>query len=136
MPAIDNCQAHIVRALQKDGWQVFTPKYLKGGGQRVYIDIEAIKSNNGTQGARYIYVEVKCFEGREGRLADLYVAFGQYLMYRTVISMSDDQRPLYLTVPEPVYLSFDAATRRTIDASGIKLLVVNLDMEQIVSWIE
>jgi hypothetical protein len=45
--------------------------------------------------------------------------------------------PLYLSVPELIFLkSFDAPVHRAIQDSRIKLVIINLDTEEVVQWIE
>jgi hypothetical protein len=45
--------------------------------------------------------------------------------------------PLYLALPIEVYVTiFDTTARRAVRDNMIKLLIVNLELERIVEWIE
>jgi hypothetical protein len=80
MPAFDSCHPQIVRALEKDGWNIALDQFLIriDRSHRVYIDIEARHANSQS----VMVVEVKCFQDVESETTDLYTAIGQYLIYR------------------------------------------------------
>lgn len=70
-------------------------------------------------------------------MRELYVAFGQYIIYRAVLAEQDITFPLYLAVPDQVYTTiFDSTVRRAINDNRVRLIVVNIDVEAIVQWIE
>ena len=59
------------------------------------------------------------------------------MIYRTALAQRNLNFPLYLAVPEAVYHNvFDPVVYQTIVDNNIKMLVVNIDTETIVQWIE
>ncbi|MHB8752540.1 MAG: element excision factor XisH family protein [Aggregatilineales bacterium] len=78
MAALDQCHHIVVRALEKDGWQVRPHgKRLETKDRRaVTLDIRARK------GRRQIYVEIKCFPDPRDPERQ-YHAIGQYLICAT-----------------------------------------------------
>jgi hypothetical protein len=138
MPALDSCHFQIVRALQKEGWQVAPrPKYIYDENVTVFIDIEALRSANGNdENNRRIYIEVKCFPD-PGSTRELYIAIGQYLVYQTVLASQTTPIPIYLAIPINVYDgTFNSTVRKTVKEHKIKLVVVDLETETIVQWLE
>jgi hypothetical protein len=80
---------------------------------------------------------VKCFPDPDNTTRDLYTAFGQYLIYRVILAEVEENAPLYLAIPETAYNNiFDSTIQRAIRDNGIKLMIVNLETELIVQWIE
>ena len=140
MPALDSCHEQVVRALRKDGWLVADkPKYIDDSETEtfVYIDIEAShKPNGATTEARQIYVEVKCFP-RKNVSQELYITLGQYLMYRALLEKQIIRIPLYLAMPKTIYEdAFNDIFRRALHTNRIMVIVVDLETETIVRWLE
>jgi hypothetical protein len=137
MPALDYCHPHIVHALEKDGWVVDDREVRVRTGERtVYIDLFASRQANGSR-QQILLAEIKCFPDRNSTTRDLYIAVGQYIIYRAVLDEIGDTTTLYLVVPQTVYETiFDTAVRRAISDNRIKVLVINIDTERIVQWIE
>ncbi len=137
MPRLDDCHEQVVRALEKDGW-VVAKKQLKlyAEDRQIFIDVRASRGSNGTQ-QQILLVEVKCFPDRESTTQELYIAFGQYIMYRAVLAELNIQSPLYLAVPEDVFTeTFDPTALRAVKDNHIKLITVNLETEAITRWME
>ena len=106
MPGIDKCHEQMKRAFQKAGLQIKSdPSYFMLDGRAVYIDLEVIRPRNGTQ-ETIMLVEVKCFPDHRSTTRDLYIAIGQYLIYRTVIKRANLPHQVYLPVPETIYKQF------------------------------
>lgn len=136
MPALDSCHPHIVHALEKDGWLVSerSPS-VSHEGRTVFIDIFAARANNG-HSQQVLLVEVKCFPDRESTTRDLYTALGQYLIYRSLLAERDIDTPLYLALPQSAYDEiFDVTVQRAIRDNRINMVIVHLDTEVIVRWI-
>jgi XisH protein len=95
----------------------------------IFIDIEAFKVD------KHIYVEVKCFP-RANRTQELHIAFGQYVIYREVLTRLLPNTSLYLAVPHnnPDLASpnFQAA----IITNHVKMIFVDMKAERIVAWNE
>lgn len=137
MPALDYCHPHIVRALENDGWTVDAqPRRFYVEGRTVFIDIHATRGVNGDR-QQMLLAEIKCFPDRLSTTHDLYTAIGQYIVYRAVLNELRNPTTLYLAIPEAVYLNiFDSTVMRAIKDSNIKLVIVHLEQERIVQWIE
>jgi Holliday junction resolvase-like predicted endonuclease len=81
MPAIDKCEENIIKALEKEGWDVLDKPYqIKFAKKRyVYADLGLINRDN----EKIIIVEVKCFPSAP--LDSFYGAVGQYISYRLML---------------------------------------------------
>jgi hypothetical protein len=138
MPALDKCHFQVVRALQKTGWTVSEkPRYVldEETDTFIFIDVDATQGTNGAVVHR-IYVEVKCFPGHNAS-QELYIAFGQYLIYRTLLARQAISIPFYLAVPQTAYETiFSALVHETIRENRIKLIIVDLETETVQQWIE
>ena len=137
MPALDYCHPQFVRALQKDDWLVKEkPEQFRVTGRIIFIDISASRGTNGLK-RQALFAEIKCFPDLQSTSRELYIAIGQYIVYRAVLAELQDTTLLYLAVPESVYQTvFDVAVRRAISDNQIKMVIVNLETETITQWIE
>ncbi len=136
MPAVDQCHEQVKRALQKDGWHITAdpfPLFLTY--RAAYIDLEATKGVNGTQ-EQIILVEVKCFAEGQAPTTQLYTAIGQYIVYRAMLAEEDINTSLFLSVPEATFdMVFDDVIKRVVGENAIRIVIVDLESEQIVRWI-
>lgn len=131
MPALDRCQPEVIRALEKQGWTT------NGKAKRIYIvpsmlivmDFEAFK--DGAQ----IFVETKCFP-QANRSQELHIAFGQYLIYREVLTLMSPTSVLYLAVPHNNADLTLPVIRATIRNNHVKLIAIDLQHEEVIQWIE
>jgi len=137
MPATDQCHDQVVRAFQRAGWQVAKPDASLYNHQAdiVYIDLEAIHTSNGSGEYRHIFVEVKCFTPPINS-RELQAAIGQYLIYRTVLASQQMAFDRYLAAPESGYNALNSVVRQVLSDNHIKLVVIQLNTERIVRWIE
>lgn len=137
MPRLDDCHEQVVHALEKDGWSVdHRPRRLIHEERLVFIDIQAAKGVNGSR-QQILLAEVKCFPDRERTTQELYIAFGQYIIYRALLAQEEINLPLYLAVPLDAYGDiFDSTVQRAISDNKIKLVIVNLETETIAQWRE
>lgn len=104
--------------------------------RQVFIDIFAWQGSNGLQQQRLL-AEVKCFPESTNESTELYTALGQYIIYRAMLEELGRDVPLYLSAPETIFRSsFDSIALRAIHDNHVKLMIVNLDTESIVQWIE
>ncbi|MDX1995938.1 MAG: element excision factor XisH family protein [bacterium] len=134
MPRLDECHPQVVRALEKAGWTVEPRPYRIFLDRRhtLHIDIEA-KQNQQT----IIVVEVKCFTTPDEETTDLYIALGQYQVYRGLLDEHNLDFPLYLAVPSQAYYSvFQRMGMPAVRNNRVKLVVVNIEQETIERWIE
>ncbi len=133
MPVLDTCQPQIIRALEKENWKVSTSPFLIPLPSRRSRLIADIKASRGDEDI--IVAEVKCFE--RNIPDELYTAIGQYLIYRDLINKMEVIRPLYLAIPTTAYEGiFQEMAMGVIVTNQIKLIVVNLELEEITLWIQ
>lgn len=137
MPRFDDCHHQVVRALQKEGWIVRRQHTELSIEERtVYIDILASKSANG-RSESVLLAEVKCFPESESSTTQLYIAIGQYIVYRAMLEALNFEMPLYLAVPEMIYTTlFDPIIMKIMRDYAIKMMIVDLVKEKIVKWSE
>ena len=137
MPALDSCHPQIVRALEKTGWVVLPkPFTLPSPINNLFVDIQARRpTQNG--GSEIIVVEVKCFADDSFDMHELYVAIGQYLVYRDLLQQMTVPRSLYLAIPTKAYYGiFRPLAAVIMIRNQMQLIVINLDTEEVVEWVE
>jgi hypothetical protein len=125
-------------ALEKDGWIVtHDPLTLQFGDRNVYVDLGAEAPMAAEKAGRKIAVEVKSFLGVSD-ITELERALGQYLLYSFLLQEREPGRSLFLALPDRAYnIMFDtAAGQKLIAFQHLRLLVFNVDEEQLVQWIE
>jgi hypothetical protein len=135
--ALDSCHNQVVNALRKAGWRVNDkPVHMRTNGLAVFADLEA-QMNNGSF-HKIIVVEVKCFNDPRFDQDELYRAVGQYLLYRSMQHIRGVDTPLYLAMPEPVYhrLFLKQVVQDVLQESRIKLIVIDIDREDVLRWLE
>jgi hypothetical protein len=108
MPALDRCHPVVERALQKEGWRVASPGRFSTEERDIYIDILASRQQNGTV-QQLLLVEVKCFLEGLNVTQELYTAFGQYIVYRSMLKLLQNTTPLYLAIPHTIFGQLDTA---------------------------
>ena len=138
MPALDQCEPQVVRALEKAGWRVtnqpFAIRIDKTRASYIYADLRLTKTK--TQETA-IVVEVKCFADSRNWLDEFYRAVGQYVAYRIALALNGIAVPIYLAVPFPVYIEFfpKPLIESMMQDVYMNLIVINLETEEIVLWI-
>ena len=124
-------------ALIKEGWDItHDPYILKFGEQKLQVDLGAEMPLAAEREGRKIAVEIKSFI-RESSVTDLYMAIGQYAVYRRLLNQQEAERILYLAIPNDAFEEvFDPAHGRDIrEALDIRLIVYEAEEEVIVRWI-
>jgi hypothetical protein len=138
VPADDKVKPMVVSALVKDGWTITHDPYpLKFGRDNLSVDLAAERTLVAAErGTEYIAVEIKSFLGASV-FHDFYEAFGQFLMYRSVMTRTDPARVLYLGIGDQAHkaLRKKPSAVLALDEFGVSLVVVRLDTEEVVSWI-
>ena len=135
--ALDSCHYQVVNALTKAGWSVEPNIYVMELDRvRIYPDIRARQVNG--QVEELLIVEVKCFSDEDNYSDELYRAIGQYLVYRTMIELKGVQAKIYVAIPSFIYerLFRRQVVAETIRIANIKLIVVDIDREEIIQWID
>jgi hypothetical protein len=136
MAALDSCEPQIIRALQKAGWAILNkPFMLRTDERTVFADFTAQRAVNGST-KQVIVLEVKCFANPQNDLPDLYTAIGQYLFYQAALVTRRLMLPVYLALPVQAYerLIRDSTVLAALQQAAIKLLIVDIDGEEIVQW--
>ena len=124
-------------ALEKDGWIITNdPLTLKVGGRSAFIDLGAEKLFAAEKEGQRIAVEVKSFIS-PSPVRDLEQALGQYIMYSQVLERQNLSRSLYLAISRSVFLDFfsEELPQLMIELNNLKLLIFDVDSEEIVKWI-
>jgi len=136
MPNIDNCHDQVVHALEKDGWQLERAPYtVILERRRIYIDGLFSRGANGTREQLFL-LEIKCFSDPQRITSDIYTSIGQYLMYRLMLSYTDPEMPIFLSVPSQVYAEhFDNILIELFNLNQIKMVIVDLQKERVTQWI-
>jgi hypothetical protein len=135
--AIDTCEPQIVRALEKDGWEVKDkPFVLRGDSGAIFAEF-SVRRGFGELVEEIIVVEVKCFGNPQKDQPEFYAAVGQYEAYRAALIALDIDMPLYLAVPQDAYnrLLQKPFVAETLRQNAIQVLVVDLVEEVITAWI-
>ena len=133
----DACQPTIERALYKAGWKIEARQVvLQIDLGRAYFDLRAIRrTEDGTK--EILIVEVKCFSDERRRMSELYGAIGQYQMYRRWLRKAESVAPIYLAITSSAYHGiFDEDVMAVVEETQIKIVVVNLETEEVERWIE
>jgi hypothetical protein len=137
MPIRDSCHQQVMNALRKASWIVEESQvFLRADGLTFFADIQAQHTNGSVQ--QIIVVEVKCFLDERFDQDELYRAIGQYLIYQSVLQLRAPQLPLYLAIPSLVYdrLFRKSIVQNVIVNNRIKLVVVDVELEEIIQWVD
>src|SRR5438552_8154883 len=104
MPAKNLYHDAVIDALKADGWTItHDPLTLTVGDRNLFIDLGAGRTELAAEkGSERIAVEVQSFPSLSV-IGDLEAAIGQYVLYRSVLSRQQPDRPLFLAVPGRVY---------------------------------
>jgi hypothetical protein len=137
MPQLDSCHPQVVKALEKAGWRVVvSPFRLEAPLTDLFADILAERTPE-TDHNEIIVVEVKCFSDKKAQTTEVYTAIGQYLVYRELLIANSLDYPIYLAIPtQAFYGIFEAIGMSVGITTQIKLIVIDLEREEIVQWME
>ena len=134
MPAQDKYHETVKRALIKAGWTITGEQVsFKVDTRYFFVDLRA--KGDGDELA--ILIEVKGFETSPAKGALLMEAIGQYRVYLSVLTLSEDNTPLYLAVPVMAYNGILTETigHQVLQDNQVKLLVFDPQTEEVVRWI-
>jgi hypothetical protein len=135
--ATDICEPQVIRALEKEGWHlVRKPLPIRTGERTLLADFNVQRSVRGNR-EEIIIIEVKCFTHPENDLQELYTAIGQYFVYQAALNLSDIELPLYLALPSVAYgrLVEDEVILFLFKNRAVKLLIVDIEKEQVTQWL-
>ncbi|MGE0129982.1 MAG: element excision factor XisH family protein [Blastocatellales bacterium] len=135
--ARDTIHNAVKNALIKDGWEITADPYeIAFEGVTVYADLAAERPVAAEKNGRKIAVEIKSFIGKS-QIHDFERALGQYTLYERLMRHTDPGRKLYLAISDTIHEDFFSlgGVRAVIDDPPIPLLVVNIESEEVVQWV-
>jgi XisH protein len=136
MSAKDAFHYIVKNALQKEGWTItHDPLPISFGKVQMQVDLGAEKLLAAEREGEKIAVEVKSFISTSA-IYDFHTALGQFINYRTALKLQEPERALYLAVPLVTYKDFFTLpfTQLQIQDYQIKLIVYDIEIEEIVQW--
>jgi hypothetical protein len=137
MSAKDLIHDAVKAALIKDGWTITHDPYtIEFAELTLSADLAAERPFAAERGSRKIIVEVKSFTSRSP-VHDLKNALGQYDLYVAYLELLSPEREVYLAVSHLVYQDFfkQNAVQFIVRRYNLKLLVVHVAQEEVVTWI-
>ncbi|MDB5331801.1 MAG: XisH protein [Phycisphaerales bacterium] len=137
MPAPDAIHDAVKAALVRDGWTITADPFLiQYEDVTLFADLGAERPLAAERAGQKIVVEVKSFLS-PSPMRDLETALGQYEIYRGFLEITEPERNLYLAVSTTVYENVFArnAIQMILKRYRVAIIVVDLNDEEIVSWI-
>ncbi len=138
MPAIDQCEPQVIRALEKTGWKVtHNPFVIKIERDRVGYIFADLRLEHDNQNEHIIIVEVKCFNSTRTMLEEFYHAVGQCIVYRNALVNNNITTEVYLALPTVAYETFfqKQLIQSVVNDIRLQLIVIDLEKEEVVEWI-
>ncbi len=135
--AKDKIHEIVKNALIKDGWTITDdPLNITFEELGLYADLGAEKVFAAERRDEKIAVEIKSFL-HQSKIQDLKLAVGQYEIYKLLMKKLMPERKLFIAVDKDVYKDFflKKAVQFIIREEGLPLIIVNLEKEVIVQWI-
>lgn len=135
--AKDSIHDSVKNALIQDGWTIIAdPFRLTYQEFRLFADLAAERPFTAEREGKKIIVEVKTFAGLSF-IKELEQALGQYRIYLDIISELELGYELYLAVSDRIYdaLFEREGARMIVRRNQLRLLVVQVDEQRIVRWI-
>jgi hypothetical protein len=137
MPKLDIIHNAVKNALVKDSWTITEDPYvIKYKQTKLYADLGASRPISAQRAGQKIVVEAKSFIGAS-KLQDLKEALGQYDIYLYLLEETAPDRKLYVAVSLEIYRTFftQDVIQLILNKHQLPLIVVNLELEEIVQWI-
>jgi XisH protein len=137
MPAKDICHNAVKNALIKDGWIITADPYtIKYEEVQLFADLLAGRTVKAQRDTEEILIEIKSFVSRSP-MRDFECALGQYIVYRIFLKEIIPKAKVYLAIGQDIYQSFFAqkAIQKVLVETQLVLIIVNLNQEEIVQWI-
>jgi len=129
----------VKEALEHEGWSIthdpFPLHNRKEGG--LQTDLGAEKIITAEKGSIRIAVEVKSFV-HISILHDFLLAVGSYYVYRKILSKNDQDRTLYVALPDFVFnrkIRFVWA-QEVVEDLGMKFILCDTSQKSITAWKE
>ena len=137
MPAKDQIHESVKQALIKDGWRITNDPYtLEYEDATLFIDLGAERVIAAERDNEKIAVEIKTFSGYSV-IHDFEIALGQYHLYFGLLEQNEPERILYLAISRSSYENIfeRKSINLIIKRFSVPLLVVNVETEEVVAWI-
>ncbi len=137
MPARDMIHEAVKNAIIKDGWHITADPYdLSFAELSLSVDLAAEKFIEAVRDNHKILIEVKSFVGRSFA-KDFQAALGQYQMYLGLMEANHIPDKLYIALSDVVYRRFfdRKVYAMLIERYQMRLLIVDVEKEEVVSWI-
>lgn len=137
--AKDTIHDPVIRALEKDGWDVSTPLYIAVPGTRVEIDAAAEKFILAEKSNVQIAVEIKTF-AHDSIVQATSDALGKFNLYQKALKQSEEYRgrKLYIATSIQGYYRLQNVEfiREAIKEDNVPFIIVDINKEIIKKWIE
>jgi hypothetical protein len=127
----------VKQALEKEGWLITADPFTFTFGQvNFQVDLGAERIIAAEKDNKKIAVEIKSFLNSSA-ITDFYNALGQFLSYRLALQEIEPSRILYLAIPLDTYETFFQLpfTQFALSQYKVKLIIYNLDTEEINQWL-
>jgi XisH protein len=137
MPKLDIIHNSVKNALIKDGWLITDDPYIiQYRRTTLYADLGAERPIAAERNGQKLVVEVKSFIGAS-KIQDLKEALGQYDIYRYLLEETAPERKLYIAISKVAYNAFftQDVTQLILNRHQLPIIVVDLETEEIVQWI-
>lgn len=137
MAQLDKIHDAVKNALVKDGWTITAdPFEIRYKDIRVYADLAAERPFTAERSGEKIVVEAKSFIGRSN-VSEFEKALGQYNLYLGFLEESAPEYNLFLAISDKIKSKFfdKIAIRYIIKRFALKLIIIDLEKEEIVEWI-
>lgn len=134
--ARDKIHEAVKKSLIKDEWIVTDdPLVLLPNEENISIDLGAEKVLLAERGFEKIAVEVKTFD-QPSLIYEFHRAIGQYIDYESALIEANEDRVLFMAVSSLIYprLLNNKVIKRSIERTGMRILVVDVKNETIKSW--
>jgi XisH protein len=136
--ARDKFHQEVKEALQNEGWHItHDPLYLKIGKMPIHIDMGAQRIFGAEKEGKKIAVEVKTFS-MPSFVAGFHEAVGKYVVYREAMLELQENRTLYLAIPEDAYEEYggEILVQRVFNTYQFKIIVYEPITKIIKSWLD
>jgi hypothetical protein len=136
MPAKDTYHNAVKNALIKDGWIITADPYpIKYEEVKLVADLASEKTIAATKEEKQIVIEIKSFLGRSP-MREFETALGQFLIYKTFLSINQPNCKIYLAIGQDIYQKFfeQVAIKLILQTYQVSLSVVDLNQEEIIKW--
>lgn len=139
MPQRDKIHSQVKAALENEGWLILhDPLFVPVEGLAgLYIDLQAENVWSAYKGEQQIVVEVKDFTG-QSFTKEFYESIGQVLVYRKALENRGVSWPVFMAMPSFAYHRIQKVPLfiSVLKEFSINLLIIDIDLETIQSWIE